>query len=630
MDSRTALLLDQVTPLRKLARALLGDRPEVDDLVQDTLVLALERETVEPASLGAWLGGVLRRKASHLRRDSSAREQRERHGSRAESLPATDQLVARKAQLAALVEELLNLPEPYQSALYLRFFEGKGPRKVSLELGTKEGTVASQVHRGLELLRQRLDERTGGDRSTWVNALTPWFAGSGTELLPPWKVMIMTGKLKLAAAATVLGALLFYTFEQEPVTNRNSGLRPEGGQAREELAIVGLDALASTPRAVTRAELEPPTSETDAQQEQEIEPPPSKDQQDLQRLKDLGYAGEPDTPSTPLDAGTEVQRRFTITYTYEPTPDQPVMEYLGDGSMRLNMNGHHDQVIEATDRYQVADQSEAPGPASMQPFERVLTASWTSTFPKDAQANFEELKTTKGRSPFSSRAIQFRWSPLQSNYVATFGETQPDDDPAWLLGLVADMDLRGLAPRTNGAPGSRQDVLVSSLRPILAPGGDLRLLRSGESSPMRTDAPVAALLFDDAREAGQEDVCIRTTESRSQVAGRSIEAFKFLCKVSRTLDVQEFYKRNGLVNLPANQDISGSLTTTLALQGHGKWDVEAQRVAQLDLSGTLGMITTIEGSGIESTKVRIDCKVEISVSNVERRAGQAEAPRPTR
>ena len=36
---------------------------------------------------------------------------------------AAADLVARKAQLAALVEEVLSLREPYQTVLYLRFFE---------------------------------------------------------------------------------------------------------------------------------------------------------------------------------------------------------------------------------------------------------------------------------------------------------------------------------------------------------------------------------------------------------------------------------------------------------------------------------------------------------------------------
>ena len=226
----TDQLASQVKALRALARVLVRGSADAEDLLQDTLVVALQSAPAETEGLGAWLRGVMRHKAQHSRRSQSARVHRERQGARTEALPATVDLVTRKAQLASLVDEVLQLKEPYQTVLYLRYFEDKGPREIALELDIPEGTVASQVHRGLELLRSRLDDRADGDRSAWVGALLPWFSGEAATFGSSWGGYWMAGTLKLVGAAALVAAVLYVAWNRDVMPGESSlALVPDTG-----------------------------------------------------------------------------------------------------------------------------------------------------------------------------------------------------------------------------------------------------------------------------------------------------------------------------------------------------------------------------------------------------------------
>ena len=67
MKPTEAMSPDQLTTheafLRRLARALVSDGPDADDLVQEAYAAALERPPEAPGSLRAWMAGVVRNKA---------------------------------------------------------------------------------------------------------------------------------------------------------------------------------------------------------------------------------------------------------------------------------------------------------------------------------------------------------------------------------------------------------------------------------------------------------------------------------------------------------------------------------------------------------------------------------------
>ena len=69
-------LLQHVGFLRGLARAITANASDADDVVQDTLIAALERSE-PPRNARSWLSAVLRNRAARRRR-AEVREKRRR------------------------------------------------------------------------------------------------------------------------------------------------------------------------------------------------------------------------------------------------------------------------------------------------------------------------------------------------------------------------------------------------------------------------------------------------------------------------------------------------------------------------------------------------------------------------
>jgi RNA polymerase sigma factor (sigma-70 family) len=122
------LLLDQVAWIRELARHLVADESARDDLVQETCVRALEEPPRDAGSVRRWLATVMRNLVRQRARGDGRRREREQHSSRDEALAATATVVQRVTLQRELVETVLELDEPYRTALLLRYFEELPPR----------------------------------------------------------------------------------------------------------------------------------------------------------------------------------------------------------------------------------------------------------------------------------------------------------------------------------------------------------------------------------------------------------------------------------------------------------------------------------------------------------------------
>jgi len=197
-------LLTRTDWLRRLARQLVADTHSVDDVVQDTMVAALEA----PATVrnwDAWLARVLRYKAARHRRVESRRRAREQALPSGE-LPDTAELVAQAALQRRIVGLVLELREPYRTTLLLRFWEGLRPRQIARRCGVPIDTVYARLRRGLALVRGRLDQ----SRRDWRSALAPFAAGK----LAPWitiggLIVSVQGKLAVAGSVGIGAALLW-------------------------------------------------------------------------------------------------------------------------------------------------------------------------------------------------------------------------------------------------------------------------------------------------------------------------------------------------------------------------------------------------------------------------------------
>ncbi|MBL8768521.1 MAG: sigma-70 family RNA polymerase sigma factor [Planctomycetes bacterium] len=198
--------------VRALAHALVRDPDRADDLAQQTWLRALRAGMAAidsaPAADGlrAWFATVARRLAVDRNREDTRRSRREQDASRAEAVPSPDELLAREAARAAVVDAVLALEPIYRDVVVLRWFEGLPPRAIARRLGVGIETIRTRQKRALAQLRARLDGNFG-TRSAWVATLTPLAAVQDATLLSIGTGGIaMQAKLVVGAIAVVVVA----------------------------------------------------------------------------------------------------------------------------------------------------------------------------------------------------------------------------------------------------------------------------------------------------------------------------------------------------------------------------------------------------------------------------------------
>ena len=151
-------LSDHLEGIRRLVRTLVRDEADVDDVVQDTMVAALESRARVRTGLRAWLGGIARNRARRIARAEGRRAHYEGEALRHGTMPATADVIARAAEQRLVLDMVLKLPEPYRSAVLLRFVEDLPPRKIAKRLDMPVETVRTHVRRGLERVRILFEE----------------------------------------------------------------------------------------------------------------------------------------------------------------------------------------------------------------------------------------------------------------------------------------------------------------------------------------------------------------------------------------------------------------------------------------------------------------------------------------
>lgn len=209
-------LLEHGRSLRALARGLLGDEGAAEDVVQDALVMALERPPATQDRIGGWLNTVVRTLALKRLRGERRRTHREEHAAQPEQTGSTIDSVTSAALCKQLVDAVLELDEPYRTVISMRYFDDLPPREIAARLGVPRNTVRAQLQRGLAQLRERFDADSEGGREAWAPALL-MFAGleNGRVVAPVATVsagstigvLAMAGIGKWVAAAIVIVAL---------------------------------------------------------------------------------------------------------------------------------------------------------------------------------------------------------------------------------------------------------------------------------------------------------------------------------------------------------------------------------------------------------------------------------------
>jgi RNA polymerase sigma-70 factor (ECF subfamily) len=182
-------LLDHSDWMRKLARHLVNDPDEAEDLVQDAFRAALESPPRDPAKTRSWLGRVLRNLACSSFRRRKRRSSRERVAAAAEATPSVETSFEKLETARLLIDLVFALDEPGRTVVVLRYFEGLTSREIAGRLDSSPGAVRMRLRRSLRSLRKELEERSGEQGSAWKMLLLPLLSYQPPAAAPhvaPW------------------------------------------------------------------------------------------------------------------------------------------------------------------------------------------------------------------------------------------------------------------------------------------------------------------------------------------------------------------------------------------------------------------------------------------------------------
>ena len=127
-------------------------RADAEDLVQEVFFAAWHRLKAlrDPAAFGGWLATIARNRATDHHRRCTNYEELPDH------LEARDATAARTEALVVL-KIIRTLPEAYRDTLVLRLVEGMTGPEIAERTGLTPASVRVNLHRGMRLLREKLD-----------------------------------------------------------------------------------------------------------------------------------------------------------------------------------------------------------------------------------------------------------------------------------------------------------------------------------------------------------------------------------------------------------------------------------------------------------------------------------------
>ncbi|MFT5287312.1 MAG: RNA polymerase sigma-70 factor (ECF subfamily) [Planctomycetota bacterium] len=214
-------LLDHVSWIRELAKHLVADESYREDLVQETYVQALQQPPEDALRIRQWLATVMRNLVRQRARGEGGRRHREERNARPEGLDSTDELVERATLQSDLVKRVLELREPYRSALLMRYFEELSPREIARRLDLPVATVHSRLKRALAELRVQLDGEQDGNRGAWLALFIPLAdSGNTSATVTTIGTLILNTKLVVGLlAAVAVGTALSMDRSEEAVAS---------------------------------------------------------------------------------------------------------------------------------------------------------------------------------------------------------------------------------------------------------------------------------------------------------------------------------------------------------------------------------------------------------------------------
>lgn len=185
--------------VRAVARSLVRDENDVDDLIQDTWVALLRARPKLGSGLRPWLRRVVRNTALSRRRSKQRRTDREALAARSEERESGIESLSERLELnQQVVACVLELDEPYRAVVLLRYERGLSIEDIAENLSLPLETARTRLRRARQRLREKLERRLGGDGQNWAGILMPL---AGIRPSPARDVLLAGAKTVAATAA---------------------------------------------------------------------------------------------------------------------------------------------------------------------------------------------------------------------------------------------------------------------------------------------------------------------------------------------------------------------------------------------------------------------------------------------
>jgi len=146
------------TRLACLAAGIIGDRRDAEDIVQQAILIAIEKnnEFESESHFVGWLAGIVRNCALNHRRKSARRK--------TQPTDPTEMVVGAVGAVTSPVNPATGSLKPLQGSL-LRTVEGLDYKEISLLMDMPEGTAMNLVHRSKKKLRAILQASDENDKN---------------------------------------------------------------------------------------------------------------------------------------------------------------------------------------------------------------------------------------------------------------------------------------------------------------------------------------------------------------------------------------------------------------------------------------------------------------------------------
>lgn len=143
-------------PLLRACSRVLGDADDAADVVQETLIAALDALPGYrgDGGLHQWLMRIAVRRALRRRASNPVTDEIEDAEVPANGTVEPDSLVLTAERDHVLRDAVAMLPEPYREVVTLRYFGELTPGEIALATGVPPETVRTRLKRGLERLRR--------------------------------------------------------------------------------------------------------------------------------------------------------------------------------------------------------------------------------------------------------------------------------------------------------------------------------------------------------------------------------------------------------------------------------------------------------------------------------------------